>query len=166
MADIKGPVVANKLYCDGVEVAQDVTFTLPEVVFKTAEISAMGTMTVPLIGLIDNLEVTINKIGLDEGFSKLSRLDKHKLEFRWVQTKINKIGSVYNEGCKAFVQTLPANIPSVNIEPGNATEVEHKFNVTRLELYVDGKESIVVDRLNNILKVNGVNYSTSISNLL
>lgn len=163
---IKGPVVANTLRCDGLQVAQDVSFTLPEITFKTAEISAMGSMTVPLLGLIENMEVSITKIGLDEGFSKLNKLSRHNLEFRWVQTSIDKIGNVSNEGCKAFVTTLPANIPGVSVEAGSATEVEHKFNVTKIQIYVNGKEALAVDRLNNIIRVDGVSYTKNINNLL
>lgn len=164
--DVKGPVVANSLYCDNTQVAKDVKFTLPEITFKTAEISSMGTMTVPLLGLIENMETTITKIGLDTGFSKLNKLESLNLEYRWVQTSIDKNGTVKHEGCKAFVKTLPSNIPSVNVEPGSATEVEHKFTVTRLQIFVDGKEAMLIDRLNNLIVIDGTNYTTNINKML
>ena len=70
------------------------------------------------------------------------------------------------EGCKAFVNTLPSSVAGFSIEPGSATEAEYKFTVTRIQIFVNGKESILVDRLNNILKVAGINYSKNINNLL
>lgn len=49
--DIKGPVVADTVYDGGVLVAKDVAFTLPGIEFLTADVQAMGNMTVPLIGI-------------------------------------------------------------------------------------------------------------------
>ena len=65
--DIKGPVVADTVYSGGVLVAKDVTFTLPGIEFLTADVQAMGNLTVPLIGLLENMELAITKIGVDMG---------------------------------------------------------------------------------------------------
>lgn len=164
--DNKGPVVANTAYCDGTKIGRDVSFTLPEIVFQKAEISAMGKMSVPLLGLVENMELSIKKTGLDENFAKVNMLSKHRFEFRWVQSAMTGDGTMRMEGCKAFVNTLPSSVAGFSIEPGSATEAEYKFTVTRIQIFVNGKESILVDRLNNILKVAGINYSKNINNLL
>ena len=83
--DIKGPVVADTVYSDNVLVAKDTSFTLPGIEFLTADVQAMGTMTVPLIGLLENMELTVTKIGVDNGLSRLNRLEKQNLEFRCYQ---------------------------------------------------------------------------------
>ena len=149
--DIKGPVVADTVYSDNVLVAKDTSFTLPGIEFLTADVQAMGTMT---------------KIGVDNGLSRLNRLEKQNLEFRWVQSVISSDGSQSTEGCKAFVRTLPSNIPEIGVEVGNATEIEATYNVTRLQIYANGVEVLCVDRLNQILRVNGKDYYQSIDNLL
>ena len=164
--DIKGPVVADTVYSGGVLVAKDVSFTLPGIEFLTADVQAMGNLTVPLIGLLENMELTITKIGVDNGLSRLNRLEKQNLEFRWVQSVISSDGSQSTEGCKAFVRTLPSNIPEIGVEVGNATEIEATYNVTRLQIYANGVEVLCVDRLNQILRVNGKDYYQSIDNLL
>ena len=164
--DIKGPVVADTVYSDNVLVAKDTSFTLPGIEFLTADVQAMGTMTVPLIGLLENMELAITKIGVDNGLSRLNRLEKQNLEFRWVQSVISSDGSQSTEGCKAFVRTLPSNIPEIGVEVGNATEIETTYNVTRLQIYANGVEVLCVDRLNQILRVNGKDYYQSIDNLL
>ena len=48
--DLKGPVVADTVYSDNTLVAKDVSFTLPGLEFMTADVMAMGNMTVPLVG--------------------------------------------------------------------------------------------------------------------
>lgn len=164
--DIKGPVVADTVYSDKMLVAKDTSFTLPGISFLTADVQAMGTMTVPLIGLLENMELTVTKIGVDEGLSRLNRLEKQNLEFRWIQSVISSDGSQSTEGCKAFVRTLPSNIPEIGVEVGSATEIETTYNVTRLQIYANGVEILCVDRLNQVLRVNGKDYYKSINSLL
>lgn len=164
--DVKGPVVANTVYVDKQLVAKDTTFTLPGISFLTADINAMGNMTVPLVGLMENMELTIGKIGIDTGLSRMNRLTKQNFEFRWVQTVVKADGSTSVEGCKAFVRTLPASTPEIGVETGSATETETTYNVTRLQVYADGHEVLLVDRLSQKLRVNGKDYYKNIENLL
>ena len=156
--DIKGPVVADTVYSGGVLVAKDVTFTLPGIEFLTADVQAMGNMTVPLIGLLENMELAITKIGVDMGLSRL--------EFRWVQNVVKSDGSQTNEGCKAFVRTLPGALPELGVEVGSATEAENTYNVTRQQIYANGTEYMCVDRLSQILRINGKDYMAAINSLL
>lgn len=164
--DVKGPVVANTVYCDNTLVAKDVEFTLPEIVFKTATIQAMGDMDVPLIGLLNNMQLSITKVGIDNGFSKLNSIEKHSFEMRWVQTTVKADGSVSTEGCKAFVRTIPASTAGIGVKPGDTVSTEHKYGVTRMQIYVAGKEVLLVDRLSSILRVNGKDYAMNIDSML
>ena len=44
--DLKGAVVADTVYDSGVLTAKDTSFTLPAISQMTADLNAMGTMTV------------------------------------------------------------------------------------------------------------------------
>jgi len=165
--DVKGPIMADTVYDSGVLVARDVSFTIPGLSFVTADIPAMGNMSVPLIGMLENMELTLTKVGVDLGLSRLSILEKHDLEFRWVQVVIGADGAQKNEGCKAFVRTLPpATLSSLVIEVGSATEAEVTYNVSRQQIYVGGTELLCVDRLAHVLRRNGKEYMNEINNLL
>ena len=164
--DIKGPVVADSVYADGTLVAKDTSFTLPGLEFMTADVKAMGNMTVALIGLLENMELTITKIGLDKGLGAMNKLNKQNMEFRWVQNVVKSDGSTSVEGCKAYVRTTPSALPSIGVELGSAPENENKYNVTRMQVYANGEELIYVDRLAQILRINGVDYMSQINNLL
>lgn len=164
--DIKGPVIADTVYADGVLVAKDVAFTLPGVEFTTADVQAMGSLSVPLIGLMENMELSITKIGIDLGLRRLGKAEKQSLEFRWVQNVVKSDGSTSQEGCKAFVRTMPSGFPELGVEVGSATEGELTYNVTRQQVYANGTEIMLVDRLSQILRFNGKNYYSAISNLL
>lgn len=164
--DIKGPVVADTVYCDKQLVAKDTAFTLPGIAFLTADVKAMGDMTVPLIGLLENMELAITKIGIDNGLSRMNRLEKQNFEFRWVQNVVKADGSQSVEGCKAFVRTMPGSTPEIGVEVGSSTENENTYNVTRMQIYANGKEILLVDRLSQILRVNGKDYMKPINSLL
>lgn len=164
--DIKGPVVADTVYADNVLVAKDTAFTLPGIEFVTADVQAMGNMTVALIGLLENMELAITKIGIDKGLSRMNRLKKQNFEFRWVQNVVKSDGSTGVEGCKAFVRTTPGSFPELGVELGNASEQENTYNVTRMQIYANGEEILCVDRLSQILRIDGEDYMSKINNLL
>ena len=164
--DIKGPVIADTVYANGTLVANDTSFTLPAISFLTADVQAMGNMTVALVGLLENMELTIKKIGVDKGLGQINRLEKNNFEFRWAQNIVKSDGSTKTEGCKAFVRTMPSGIPELGIEVGDATETESKYNVTRVQVYAGGVEVMCVDRLSQILRVDGKDYMSGINNLL
>lgn len=164
--DIKGATVADTVYCKNSLVAKDVECTLPGIEFATVDIQAMGTMSVPIIGMLNNMQLTVKKIGYDEGFTKINMLESQDFEFRWVQQKVKDDGRVTEEGCKAFVRTLPAAIPDQAIAPGSATELESTYAVSRTQLYVDGKEVYCVDRLNSVLRWGGKDYYEKLKSLL
>lgn len=164
--DIKGPVVADTVYADGTLVAKDVAFTLPGIEFLTADVQAMGNMSVPLVGLLENMELAITKIGMDNGLSRMNSLKKQNFEFRWVQNVVKNDGSFSTEGCKAFVRTMPGTFPETGVEIGSAPEHENTYNVTRMQVYANGEEILCVDRLSQILRINGEDYMSKITNLL
>ena len=164
--DIKGPVVADTVYADNVLVAKDTSFTLPGLEFLTATVQAMGNMDVPLIGLLENMQLAITKIGLDMGLGRMNRLKKQNFEFRWVQNVVKADGSTSVEGCKAFVRTMPGAFPETGVEVGSASEQENTYNVTRMQIYANGVEVICVDRMSQILRIDGEDYMRKINNLL
>ena len=164
--DIKGTNIADTVYSDEVLVAKDVSFTLPSVTPVAGEAQAMGTMEVIAVGLIEAMEATITKVGTDLGLSRLMRLEKQNIEFRWVHNVSSSDGTSKPEGCKAFIRGVPKSLPAIGVEFGANSENEIAFAVTRYLLYVGGTEILLVDRLSQILRINGVDYYGKINGLL
>ncbi len=165
--DLKGPISADTVYDDSNNLlAKDVAFTLPGLEFETAELQAMGSMDVPVIGRINNMELSITKIGMDNGLRKLNKLEKQNLEFRWVQEVVDSEGGITQEGCKAFVRTMPTSTPEFGVEVGSNIEGECTYSATRIRIVIGGEEWLVVDRLAGVLQVNGTDYMSTINSLL
>ncbi len=163
--NICGPVVGTTVYCENKLVARDVSVTLPEITPLSADVQAMGTFTMPIWQLIENMELAITKIGVDNGLTSLIKPGMKQLEIRWVQTVTDASGSTRNVGCKAFVKGIPTKIPSVGLEVGSASESEATINLSRYNVVVDGKEMWLIDRLAGIVKIDGKDYA-NISSML
>lgn len=164
--DQNGPVLANTVYNEGKLVAKDVSFTLPSVTPLTSDFRAMGTLTLPLLGQIEAMESSITKIGVDHGLSGLVKMEAKTLEFRFVQDVRTSDASSIQRGCKAFLRVIPKNIPGLTIDPGNISENELTFAVTRYQLFINGQEQWLIDQLNQILRIAGKDYYNDIRSLL
>lgn len=120
--NINGPVVGDTVRAEGELVARDTGVTLPSVVPKTVDVSAMGTLTMPIWQLIENMEATITKIGVDLGLRSMLKPGMISLEVRWVQTVTDAGGQTRNVGCKAFLRGMVANLPEIGLEVGSIGE--------------------------------------------
>ena len=163
----RGPIEADTMYVNKKLVATDTNINLPEVTFLTADINAMGTMSIPLLNAIDDMETTISKSGIDKHMTTLTAPGKKQIEVRWVQDRIKSDATVEAEGCKAFMTVSPVTLhPGASLEIGSASENDLTFKVFRYRLVVNGEEILLVDRLAHKLKVNGKDYSKKYDKML
>ena len=165
---IRGAINADTSYVDGQLVARNTTITLPEVTHVVATIqAALGEHEVPLQGLVEAMEASINKIGVDEGLAAMLTMHAKTYEFRWAQQVTNTDGSTSVEGCKAFIRGIPkVAVPAIEIAPGESVEMEIPLSVSRYQLIVSGIEIVLVDKIAGICRINGVDYASSMNNLL
>ncbi len=157
--NICGPIVADTVYADGALVARDTGFTLPAVTPMTADLNAMGTMTFPIWSLLEDMEASITKIGVDLGLRNLVTPDMKPLEIRFVQTVTDANGTTKNVGCKAFLKGMPKSLPEIGGEVGSPIEGSVAIGLTHYRLFVDGAEMWNIDRLAGIVNINGKNYA-------
>ena len=163
--NLKGPFLASKVLCDKNVIAEDVKFTLPDVAFQTIEHQALGKIEIP-IPLTDAMEAGITYIGFDKGLYKTLGLENNTFEFRFVQHETKKSGEQKNIGCKAFIKGIAKGIPGGDLEIGSSFEGAITIAVLRYQLYVDGKEVVLIDKLKGILKINGKDYAKNIKSLI
>jgi phage tail tube protein FII len=164
--DLTGAVEANTVYSEGQLVAKDVTINLPAITPVTADFKAMGTLSLPIIGQLESMEFSVTKIGVDHGLSKLLKLQVKTIECRWVQNVISADGAEKMEGCKAFLRVVPKSIPGIGLEVGKIPENDITAEVTRYQVFVGGQELWLIDRLAQILRIDGVDYYQPIKSLL
>lgn len=164
--NICGPVEANTVYADKELVAKDTSVTLPEVAPMTADIEAMGTMSIPMWNRLEDMETSITKIGIDKGLGKMIRAEKVAIEVRFVQKVTLADGTIKDVGCKAFLTLLPKVIPGIELAVGEASENEVTSTTLRYQLYADGEEMWCIDRLAGICRIGGKDYGAAIQKYL
>lgn len=164
--NITGPVLADTVYADNKLVAKNVELTLPEVTPTTADVQAMGTMSIPIPQLLENMELSITKIGADQGLAAMLSFDSFPIEVRWVQSVTDANGKTANVGCKAFLRCISTVIPEGGLTPGEASENEMTYTVTRYQMLQNGQEVWLIDRLAGICRVRGKDYMGRINSML
>ena len=164
--DISGPIVANTVYVNNVLVAKDVEATFPEITPVAADVEAMGTMSLPIWQRLEDMQLAITKIGIDKGLKAMIKPDMTTLEFRFVQDVTDANGVTKQVGCKAFFKCIPANIAGLSITVGEGSSNEATFTVTRYQLFANGEEMLLIDRLAGIVKIDGTDYMKVTNSLL
>ena len=92
--DKHSAVLADSMYVDKRKVAEDVSFERPSIALQTADLQGMVTLSLRIVGLLDDMTMTITKIGVDKDYGSMNKLKKMAVEFRWVQDKVNASGFV------------------------------------------------------------------------
>lgn len=162
---VVGPVTGSTVYIDNKLRARDVSVTMPEITPVTADVQAMGTMTVPVWQLLENLEMTFTKIGVDMGFSACIKTGVTALEVRFTQTIMDAQGKQKTVLCKAFCRGMLSSIPGIGLEVGSPVENEIPYYLTRYQLYIDGQEAVLVDRLAGLARVGGETITNDLAGL-
>lgn len=168
---ITGPILSNTVYRkiggQNKLAAKDCPVTLPTVEFVTVEINSGGTVEIPVPQLINAMELGITKTGADDELALLSSPDPMDIEVRWVQMVTDPTnGSTRNVGCKAFMRCRSKGIPEISLTPGEASENELTYSVTSYRFVVDGEEKWAIDKITNVLRVDGVDYFEDIQWML
>lgn len=159
-------VVATTFYTDNVLTARDAQIELPEAAYLTADVNVGGTISVPLRHLIDNMEMTITKVGADSKIGRMLSPKMHNYEARFVQEVVDVNGNAREVGAKAFIKGIPNKIPAVSINPSEASELEATITVFRYELFIDGVQQFCIDKTAGIIKVNGTDYGKNLNSML
>ena len=164
--DICGPITGATVYSNNVLVARDCEFEFPEIAPVTADIQAAGTVSIPIAQLIDNMEMTIKKIGVDAGLRKMTRFEMQQLEIRFVQNVVKASGITEEIGCKAFTRGIPTKIPGISGKVGESIEAETTYSLFKYQLYADGVEMWNIDRTAGIIRIDGTDYAEKMNSML
>ena len=160
-----GAVLATKVLCNNITVAEDVTLSLPDITFVTVEQNGLGKISIPTC-LTEAMQSTVTSVGMDKGCFNMLGLSSKTFEYRFVKNLLETSGDTGVKGYKAFLRGIPSNIPGGAVEPGSSWSGDVTFEITRYQLYADGVEKILIDKLKGVCKINGVDYAKDIQSLL
>ena len=84
----------------------------------------------------------------------------------WPRVVTYADGSTMTEGCKACMRGVPKLIPGLSVEPGNPSENEVTLAVSRYQVFVAEEEFGLIDQLNTIMRIGGVDYVKDLRSVL
>lgn len=123
----------------------------------------MGEIDFPSYGQIGNMSLTINNRADNPKYAVLSRPGAIKIEIVWLNDVFDansiKIGIQQN---KVFITCLNKKYDPGKIEVGAAMEGSSEYEVIQYRKVVDGKEVLLVDKLNFKYVINGKDYMDEI----
>jgi hypothetical protein len=112
----------------------------------------------PQTGQINSMTFSISSRGVNAKATKLAREGKQSLEIRFVRDVTQGDGSIIKEGSKIFITGFNKKYEPGKIEQGSLMEGTIEFEVVRYRQVIDGVETLLIDKLNYIYKINGVDY--------
>lgn len=162
----RGAILATSVYADGKLGADDAEITPPDVEFLTATIQAAGELTVPLAGLVGDMEFGITVSGASADLNILAQPEQHTVVCNAVQQVIGIDGSAKEEQIKYTVTGFGKKVPSATAKQGEASSQSYIISCISYKMAVDGEEITNINKLSGDCVVNGKNYGSNIRSLL
>jgi P2 family phage contractile tail tube protein len=158
---ISGSVIAHKFYDGGVEIGDNVSCQLPSIENGTTEVKGagiLGALDMPSSGQLNAMAFTANMRSINKGSINLSRPGVHNIELRFVKDTKTDGGETIPEGTKIFVTGVFKKFDPGKVEENGTMDGSIEFEVLRYRIVINGIEVLLIDKVNFIYKVNGVDY--------
>ncbi|MBR1953284.1 MAG: phage major tail tube protein [Lentisphaeria bacterium] len=135
---------------------------LPNITPLTETLSGAGfggEMEVPILGMFESMETSINWRTITDYAIKLAAPGTHYLEFRAAQQTLDtSTGKLNPEGIRVAMKVMNKETGLGSFEMNATTDTEQTFEVSYFQLFKENKELIEIDKPNCISKFEGVDY--------
>lgn len=158
---IAGNVIAHRLLVDSKEIADQVSCQLPSIEKPTSEIKGagiLGSIDMPITGQVNSMTFSITSRSINAGAAELAKPGIQNIELRFVQDVMQNDGSMIPASSKVFITGVNKKYDPGKIENQTTMDGSIEFEVLRYRQIIDGKETLLIDKLNNIFKINGIDY--------
>ena len=147
------------IYIDGVKaIGAAASVDLPELNMRTSTTSGMGIggeIDSPTIGQWESMEQVIQFNTLySSAVDILSPLSVVNITIRGAQQVYDKTGGYNFKGVKVVEVGRVKKFKPGKIEKGESMEAEVTLELTYIEVEVDGKQAVEIDKLNGVYNVN------------
>lgn len=162
---ISGSVIAHKLIRDGEETYDNVSCQLPSIEKSTTEMKGagiMGTIDMPMTGQFNSMVFTINTRSINKESVEFIKPGPQRLELRFLRDVMIADGSMIPQGTKIFITGVNKKYEPGKVETAATMDGSVEFEVLRYRQVIDGKETLLIDKLANVFKINGKDYMSEI----
>ena len=149
-------------YEDSVNLLGIAKIKLPDISWLTQQMQGAGIAgkyDAVLIGLMDAMELGLDFLSVTDDVVSLLAPKKHHIDLRaaqqyWDTVQVEQLV----QADKYVLVVVPKSLSGGTVGPANPAEASGKYAVYRYEAYKDGKELWLLDPLNYICRVGGVDY--------
>jgi len=140
-------------------------FELLTETFKGAGVN--GEIDLPTYGQFGAMAIEVAHNGLSKETIATFAMKTQHLEHRWASQVLNsETGASEIVGKKVIFKGAPKKLGIGSIEPNKAEEASTSFELLYFK-YIIGNDAVIeLDKLNDVFKVNGVDYSAAIRDVL
>lgn len=158
------------VYKDGVRFLGTTQVTLPNIGFKTLEMSGAGiagTVESVVLGHLEQMSMTMNFRTLNKEAISLTAPAKHTIDLRAaVQENDTSTGAMKAKKIKNVLVVIPKTMAGGTYQPANPTDTSVEFAVSYWKQTIDGEVVLEIDPLNYICSINGVDYLKDVRDAL
>lgn len=156
---------ANAYRCEDV-----VSIEMPEMELETEEVAGagiLGKIEMPAMTDIGSMEITIKLKATSSSRTYKELAKGGMLETRWATNVIDPTTGVPDLiSNKAYAKVVLKKIADGTIENGSPQEAEFTFECLTWKRVVNGETVVEIDKLNNINKIAGQDFSSKLSSML
>ena len=139
-----------------------VDVTLPEISFMLETLKGAGIageIDLVTIGQLQSMSTSINWRGLIEDNIRFTAPKTYHFTFMGSQEMYDEFsGELKTKAIKVVMRCMPKKISAGKFEKSASMGTSGEFEVSYMKLSIDGRDSIEVDKFNNIYIVDGVDY--------
>jgi phage tail tube protein FII len=154
--NIDGAVSGSSMRINGHAAGNNIKIQLPDITSPTADYNVMGTMSLPVPTILDNMEITATKAGFDRNSARLLTYGSNSIEYRWTQMEVAEDGSQKEVFCRAYLRVVCSGAGGLSLEVGSTPESDFTMTVTRYQMFYKDEEMWLIDRMGPTFRVNGV----------
>ena len=162
---MKVAVIASSVKVDNVKVGSYINAEIPSIGFATTDVTGagvMGTIAVPVMGQIESMEMVLHTRGMDADTHALYAPGKHRIELLNAQQVFAPNTNDKAVAGKIYVEGRFKSADGGSVEAPNPSEGSVTYEVTRMQWFVEGRETLLVDKENYIYRVNGVDHMADV----
>lgn len=146
---------------------QDTTsVTLPNLEYLTDTISGagiVGEIDMPTLAQLGSMTLEMALRRSNPQAIALLSPGSHEVEVRWVTDTVDSsTGAVTAVGAKQIIKGFAKSLEGGNLENNASQEANVILEVVYLKYIINGETVVELDKLNNVLVVNGVDYGKQI----
>lgn len=157
-----------RVYNGGNDLLGVATVDLPEIEAMSETVSGAGIAgeaETPVLGHFGSMTTTFTWRTIERAAMELNQQKAHEVEVRGSQQIYDAASGVYSSApVRVSMRIVPKTVTLGTFEPGATTDTEQEFEVTYLKVFINGQETVEIDKFNFIARFNGVDSLAGVRN--